>query len=242
MSLSTWRTRYTLIFSQEHGPAISTTFSVWVLILFGFALLLFPIPVGVLLSMPAHWRAAALQHELDAAQQELHSLRQELAAWREQAYESRLNKAALASTKSSASPDVAENEFVPFLEIASASVRTNKNAIEVTFALRGVSQEPRSGWLFAVFSAERSAERQYFASPQVEVNAEGFPRNYKQGAYYRRLDSLKTFRRRISRNASAYTHVTLYAFSFRGGLLLREAFEIPAAEDETRQTLRRRLG
>ena len=62
----------------------------------------------------------------------------------------------------------------------------------------------------------------------MNTNTEGFPETYKMGVRFTRIRDAVSFHGKVKRQSDDdyFTHVTLYLFTVRGGLLLRERFEL----------------
>jgi hypothetical protein len=123
-----------------------------------------------------------------------------------------------------------ESLYTPPLRIDSFSARAGRNSVEAAFRIvsQGDPSRNRGGFLFAIFENLNEAPPRYLASPSVDVNEEGFPQLYKRGIRFSRVRNAQTYRRSVSiRGAGdSFTHVTVYLFSLRGGLLVKERYAL----------------
>lgn len=122
------------------------------------------------------------------------------------------------------------SEYLPPFQIDSARTKVNRKKVEVAFRIvnQGGPSNNRGGFLFAVFANLDTEPNHFIASPTVAVNRDGFPGTYKSGIRFPRVRKPVTYRRSVRRLGPGeyFTHVTLYLFSLRGGLLLKEIFEL----------------
>jgi hypothetical protein len=86
----------------------------------------------------------------------------------------------------------------------------------------------RGGLLFTVFENQDVKPPVYMAGPGVQLNENGFPESYKEGAYFPRVVDHLSLRRRFRLDSASeyYTHITVYLFSPRGGLIAKERFAL----------------
>ena len=119
--------------------------------------------------------------------------------------------------------------FQPPIVLESLKTTVNGKSVEVVFRLKNPKKaENRGGYLYAIFENEDKEPHEYQVSPPVALNEEGFPQSYKLGIRFARINDAVSFRRRVKRAGKEdyFTHVTLFLFSVRGGLLLKERLEM----------------
>lgn len=173
-----------------------------------------------------------LEEEREVLLDRLHSARQEafrdkVAQW----HEDPESPAGSEDEPYYAGTAIAEDlQYVPPLRIGAFDARVYRSRVEASFRLvrQGDPQRQHGGFLFAVFENRDAEPSRYVASPKVEVNERGFPQYYKAGIRFSRIRHAQTYRRRVylDGNDEYYTHVTVYLFSLRGGLLVRERYRL----------------
>ncbi len=123
--------------------------------------------------------------------------------------------------------------YIPPLRIDSFSARAQRRSIEARFRIvrQGDRNRNRGGFIFAIFEDRTALPTRYATSPHVDVNEDGFPMLYKTGIRFSRVRNAQTYRRsvRIRAGDNPFTHVTVYLFSLRGGLLVKERFALDPA-------------
>jgi hypothetical protein len=126
----------------------------------------------------------------------------------------------------SASPE----PYAPPVRISSLSSRLTRNLLELGFVM--VSQDHgrgnRGGFLIAVLENQDIMPPEFVSSPHVATNDAGFPQSYKEGVIFPRVVETLQFRRTVKLESadSYFTHVTVYLFSPRGGLIAKERFPL----------------
>jgi len=127
-------------------------------------------------------------------------------------------------------PGGEDTRYVPPIRIASVSTRVERRDVSVVFRMQSEGDETRNrgGFLFAIFENRDKSPTIFTPTPAVKTNEEGFPQIYKAGVRFPRIRGGLTYRRRVRRDSPEdyFTHVTLYLFSLRGGLLLKDRFEL----------------
>jgi len=127
-------------------------------------------------------------------------------------------------------PEPGDASYIPPIAVSEVTVKVNGRTVEVVFRLvkQTESVENRGGWLFAIFENRHVDPPRFAASPDVKTNADGFPDFYKAGLRFPRIREAITYRRRVRRPSldSAFTHVTVYLFSLRGGLIIKDRFAL----------------
>jgi hypothetical protein len=122
------------------------------------------------------------------------------------------------------------SDYLPPVQITSVGARVDRRNVEVVFRIanQGEPVRNRGGFLFAVFEKRDTNPPRFAVSPSVKLNQEGFPETYKAGVRFPRVRKAVTYRRKVRRKSTDeyFTHVTLYLFSLRGGLLVKERFEL----------------
>jgi hypothetical protein len=123
-----------------------------------------------------------------------------------------------------------ETLYTPPLRIDSFSARAANHSVEAAFRIVSQGDPSRNGggFLFAIFENLNEAPPRFVASPTVDVNEEGFPQLYKSGIRFSRVRNAQTYRRSVNIRGSgeSFTHVTVYLFSLRGGLLAKERYPL----------------
>lgn len=173
-----------------------------------------------------------LREERDALQEQLLSASQAAYEAKESAFAARMRQGTGDSGKAplAASARRGEELYEPPIRVVSLTTRVRAKIVEVSFRLKnqGDPSSNRGGFLFAIFENDEREPAHFIATPTVNTNAEGFPQTYKSGIRFTRIRDAVTFRRRVRRQSTQayFTHVTLYLFSVRGGLLLKERYEL----------------
>jgi hypothetical protein len=180
-----------------------------------------------------------------SAEESLRQLRQERDALREQVLS--LNQEALEAKEKQRADDVAlddesddddsgpavagtQGSYEAPFRITSMTARVVRSNLEVGFLVesqdRGRSN--RGGFLFTVFENQDAKPPVYAAGPGIQINDSGFPESYKEGAFFPRVVESLALRRRFHMEAAdeTFTHVNVYVFSIRGGLIAKERFPI----------------
>lgn len=231
---------FTFIVSRNFGHPITWNVRAWRVYVGGLLALALLMAMTVLSSL--YLLTFPRQSELERERQELElerdALRDELHAQSQATFDAKEQLwpgTALAESRpnSPEEPNQAaldESLYTPPLRIDSFSARASRNSIEAAFriASQGDSSRNVGGFLFAIFENQDVSPARYVASPPVEVNEEGFPQLYKAGIRFSRVRNAQTYRRSIARRAldEIFTHVTVYLFSLRGGLLAKERYAL----------------
>jgi hypothetical protein len=230
----------TLIVTRNYGRPHTWSLPAWKLYAGAVALgavltVLVALSLLCLIVWP-RWRSAEeslrqLRQERDALREQVLSLNQEALEAKEK---QRFGLAAPDAEEDNADADTASAEGgaayeAPF-RITSLTARIVRANLEVGFLVespdRGRSN--RGGYLFTVFENQDAKPPAYAAGPGIQINDSGFPESYKEGAVFPRVvDALALRRRyRLETPGEYYTHVTVYVFSMRGGLIAKERFSI----------------
>jgi len=231
----------TFIISKNYGRPLSLSLPVWRVYVGGVALVVAAVLLTVLsvLYVFSYQRVRQMEHETERLRQERNTLREQVQSAQQEALEAK-ERAWLARTLSQGStPVVAQEDYTlhfsdeqyqPPIRITSFTTRVNGRAVQVSFRLenQGDPSNNRGGFLFAIFENDDRNPIQFTATPSVNTNTDGFPETYKLGIRFTRIRDAVTFQRKVRRPSDEeyFTHVTLYLFSVRGGLLLRERFEL----------------
>jgi hypothetical protein len=231
----------TFIISKNYGHPISLSLPVWRVYL--GALLLAGLLGGMLLMsvlfLGTYPRLLMLERERDELKSERDALREQVLSANQKYFDLKEERIVLASKAAGARrgksrPDPSEeglaSEYLPPIQITSIKTRVDRKTVEVVFriASQGDPIRNRGGFLIAVFENTDVQPARFATSPAVEVNAEGFPATYKTGVRFPRVRTAVTYRRKVRRKSQEeyFTHVTLYLFSLRGGLLVKDRFEL----------------
>lgn len=240
----------TLIVARNYGHPLSLTLPAW------RAYLVAALLAALVVAMAALSALYLLRYpEVERLRQERQQLLEEREALREQALSAnqeayrdkseRFRQARLESGETGEAlpePDMlapGDASYVPPLAISEVTVKVHGRTVEVVFRLvkQAESAEARGGWLFAIFENRQADPPQFVSSPEADVNSEGFPQLYKAGVRFPRIREAITYRRRVRRPSSeaGFTHVTLYLFSLRGGLIIKERFALDPELFDTEQ-------
>jgi hypothetical protein len=233
----------TLIVTKNYGRPHTWSLPAWKAYAGGIGLsVLMVVLVGLSLLCLIVWP------RLRSAEESLRQLRQERDALREQVLS--LNQEALEAKEKqqfgqvALDPEDSDNGgdlvvapggpgYEQPLQITSLTARMVRSNLEVGFLVesqdRGRSN--RGGFLFTVFENQDAKPPLYAAGPGIQINESGFPESYKEGAIFPRvLDSLALRRRvKLDNTGEYFTHVTVYVFSPRGGLIAKERFPLDRA-------------
>ncbi|MDH4121879.1 MAG: hypothetical protein OEV94_09835 [Deltaproteobacteria bacterium] len=123
-----------------------------------------------------------------------------------------------------------ENEFQPPVTVNGLEATLGERNLRLLCRMEthGAQDSVTSGWLLFVLERGRNGQTEYLATNDALINERGFPTHYKLGRavgmYRRNLEFTETFR--VTPGEPPYTHVTVYLFSARGGLILRERVEL----------------
>lgn len=230
----------TFIVSRNYGRALSLSLParrMYVLAAILALVLAAMVAMSALFVLIQH-RLWELEEDLQRVRSERDTLREQVSAENQKALEDK-EAAWLALLQGDAngqgdtsdgSGPAGDEQYQPPVRISSYTTRVYGRNVEVSFRIlnQGEPDNNRGGFLFAVFEQEDVSPSLYEATPKVSVNEDGFPQTYKSGIRFTRIRDAVTFRRRITRATAEdyFTHVTLYLFSVRGGLLLKDRFEL----------------
>jgi hypothetical protein len=168
-----------------------------------------------------------LELERDALREELHARGQAAFDAKDLA---RAQIAAPAAEESVTNVAADSGLYTPPFRIDNFSAQATRNSLEAAFRIvsQGDFSQAGGGFLFAIFEDQAQSPPRFAASPSVDVNEEGFPLLYKAGIRFSRVRNAQTYRRNISKRAQdeTFTHVTVYLFSLRGGLLAKERYTL----------------
>jgi hypothetical protein len=192
-----------------------------------------------LMYLLSYQRVQQIEKDSEELRRERDLLREQLLSRRQEAFESK-EKQFLARLRGGRSTPVdrdlaepvsySEDPYVPPIRVASLTTRVNGMTVEVSFRMenQGDADDNRGGFLFAIFEKDDRTPTQFLPTPAVNTNEEGFPQTYKSGIRFTRIRGTATFRRKVRRQSEQeyFTHVTLFLFTVRGGLLLKERFEL----------------
>lgn len=172
-----------------------------------------------------------LERERDALRQQVLSLNQENYHAKERG--SAQEETAEADPKQQdvvpASLAAGEN-YAPPLRIGGLNTRLARKHLEFTFQLLSSDKgrSNRGGFLFVVFENQDESPPQFLITPTASINETGFPQFYKEGLIFPPVRDSVSIRRSVRLEAPDvyYTHVTIYLFSPRGGLIAKERFQL----------------
>lgn len=231
----------TFIISRNYGHPISFSLPVWRVVL-GGAVLAMAILALVLMSvlfLGTYPHILDLERERDELKIERDSLRGQILSANQKLYDQKEEAVLLVtarrgsrriSQRPQVSEDSAEGDYLPPVKITSIKTLVSLKWVEVVIriARQGKPARNRGGFLIVVFENSDARPTRYVTSPAVEVNEQGFPSTYKVGVRFSRVRNAVTYRRKIRRRSpdDYFTHVTLYLFSLRGGLLVKDRFDL----------------
>lgn len=234
---------FTFIISKNYGHPISWNMPAWRFYLGSVALLavLAAMTVMTVMFLATYPRLQQIERERDDLERQRDALKEQIFSFNQEIFE--FKEARLMGVGSDRKePDGdfgsgvvfsdGEEGYQPPLVISSVTTKVDRRTVEVVFRIKRLSNsaDNRGGFLFAIFENDDHDPVQFTASPPVAINEGGFPQTYKSGIRFSRIRDAVTFRRRIKRRNSDdyYTHVTLFLFSLRGGLLVRDRFRLDA--------------
>ncbi|MDH4247264.1 MAG: hypothetical protein OEW39_05555 [Deltaproteobacteria bacterium] len=227
----------TFIISRNYGRSLSLSLPALQVYIGGAAaavllLVMFLLSLMYLVTYP---RIRSIESEFENLRKERDALRDQVLsanqdAWeaKEAEWQARLEKKDETQPVQVAGSD-GEGQYLQPVRVDSLTTRVNGSSVEVAFRLENEGDEVnRGGYLYVIFENNEREPVEYNATPGVATNEDGFPQSYKSGIRFTRFHDAATFRRMIRRASATeyYTHVTLYLFTVRGGLMLKERFEL----------------
>ncbi len=231
----------TFIVSRNYGRPLSFSLPAWRVYAGGTlaVLLLGAMVVLSVMYLLSYSRMQRIEQEHHELIEERDALREQILSANQAAFERKENRLALEAgpagdeaqqARLAGWVNYADELYQPPIRVSSYTARVNGRTVEVSFRLvnQGEPANNRGGFLFAIFANEDESPARYVPTPAVKTNEEGFPQTYKSGIRFTRIRDAVTFRRRIRRPSREdyFTHVTLFLFSVRGGLLLKERYEL----------------
>lgn len=229
----------TFIVSRNYGRSLAWTAPAWqVYAVVGLLVLALAGMAGLsVLYAVTYPRVDDLQRQRDELRQERDLLQERLVSQYQRLYERKQSPAEpVAAGDGSRTPRFAvldtrdEDLYEPPIRVTSLTTRVNGRDVEVAFRLVNVGdpENNRGGYLFAILENDEAQPPRYVPEPQVKITEDGFPQFYKSGVRFTRVRHAVTFRRRMQREntESYFTHATVYLFSVRGGIILKERFEL----------------
>lgn len=229
----------TFIVSRNYGHPLSFSLPVWRVYVGATAGLI--LTSGMILLSLMYIFSSSKFHQMERdyqkMQEERDSLREQVVSVNLRLFQAK-EELLLAGLSQGASPKAGiEGEggfggdlYVPPLRIESYTTRVNGKSVEISFRVinQGDAKGSGGGFLFAIFENEEKTPIVFVPTPRVKTNDEGFPQTYKSGTYFGRVRRAATLRRRFKRKSKEeyFTHVTLYMFSVRGGLMLKERYPL----------------
>ncbi|MEE8433570.1 MAG: hypothetical protein V3S64_02165 [bacterium] len=235
------RNTITFIISKNYGPSLSLSLPLWLvylsgLVMMGIVVSLAGLSLMFLLSIP---RIQQLELETRKLKEEVETLRDQLLSANQKAFDRKrvvFTKRRRKSPRFAIKPPVrgtgisGDGLYQPPYRVVSYTMRLNGKRMELRLNLESVlpPENNAGGFVFAILENQDKNPVQYLSSPPVETNPEGFPLTYKSGAPFYRARRKMNFRRRMRRKSvqDYFTHVTLYLFSVRGGLMLKERYKL----------------
>ncbi len=229
----------TLIVTQNYGRPHTWSLPAWKVYLGGAALgTLLAIMVGLSLLCLIVWpRWRSSEESLRQLHQERDALREQVLSLNQEALEAKEKQqfgqvADQEQDEDSADPVAAPGTpaYEQPIRITSLTARIVRSNLEVGFLVESQDRGRgnRGGFLFTIFENQDAKPPVYAAGPGIQLNDSGFPESYKEGALVPRVvDSLALRRRfKLETPGEYFTHVTVYVFSPRGGLIAKERFAL----------------
>ena len=231
----------TFIISKNYGRPLSWSLPVWRVYVGGVAVagLLLVLALLSVMYIFSYQRVRQMEDETRRLRQERNALRDKILSANQEAFEAKERAFLARARQGTQAPATAQEDYTlhfgdetyqPPIRISAFTTRVDGRSVEVSFRLenQGDASNNRGGFLFAIFENDDKNPVQYVATPSVNTNPDGFPETYKLGIRFTRIRDAVTFRRKVRRTSDDeyFTHVSLYLFSTRGGLLLRERFEL----------------
>jgi len=231
----------TFIISKNYGAPLSMSAKVGRVYLFlGLGgVLLAAMVVMSLLYIVTHSRVQGVQEENRRLKKERDALQERLMSSNHEAFEGRQSAYIAALLKPRGDEDAAlgrpgddeEESYEPPIRVASYTAKVTNSHVQVDFRMVNKARDWKKyhgGFVLVVFENDDKEPATYAPSPTASLNEEGFPQTYKSGVHLGIFQSAATLRRRTKRpeNGDYFNNVTLYLFSLRGGLLLRERFPL----------------
>ena len=230
----------TLIVTKNYGRPHTWSLPAWKVYAGGAALggllvLLVGLSLLCLIVWP-RWRSA--EESLRQLKQERDSLREQVLSLNQEALEAKekqsLGQVALEGDEDDSTADDLNIRGGPTYEvpirITSLTARVVRSSLEVGFLVESEDhgRSNRGGYLFTIFENQDAKPPTFAAGPGIQINDNGFPEFYKEGAVFPRVVDSVALRRRyhLESPTEYYTHVTIYVFSIRGGLIAKERFPI----------------
>ena len=231
---------YTFIISKNFGRPLSFSLparSLYGLVAAGIVVLaaLLTLSIASLVFYP---RLRGLEHEQQELLRERDALRDQLHAANQQALATKERLLAEARDEDRPEESAArtrqfrdeDDSYLPPIKFSDITTRVDHSSVELIFHIsrEGDARDNRGGFLFAIFENRDTDPPSFSATPRVELNDDGFPQVYKSGIRVTRVRSDITIRRKVRRSSEDeyFTHVTLYLFSIRGGLIIRDRFDL----------------
>ena len=230
---------YTFIISRIYGPPISMSLTAWRFYL-GLAVggvLLSAMLIMSLLFLATFPHLQKVERERDELQRQNKALEEQVLSANQEIFELREDQyiqaaLSLLSERADLPARDSDETYTAPVRITEVTTKVERRTVEVVFRIGEVPGSPdnRGGFLFVVFENKDREPITYQVSPTVNLNNEGFPQMYKAGIRFPRINRTVTYRRRVRlKNPNDYfTHITVYLFSLRGGLLAQDRFALDA--------------
>ncbi|HEX7926642.1 MAG TPA: hypothetical protein VF678_03560 [bacterium] len=172
-----------------------------------------------------------LERERDALRQQVLSANQENYHAKEQGSTAEETASASAQPQDVIPTSMADAEaYLPPLRIGGLNTRVTRNHLEFSFQLTSTDKGRgnRGGFVFTVFENQDVQPTQYLITPTASINEGGFPQFYKEGLIFPFVRDTVSIRRSVKLDTpdTYFTHVTIYLFSPRGGLIAKERFTL----------------
>jgi len=230
----------TLIVAKNYGRPHTWSLPAWKVYTGGVAFgALIVVLVGLSLMCLIVWpRLRSAEETLRQLKQERDALREQVLSLNQEALEAKekqqFGQVALDAEDSDDGADNAaapgSAEYEQPIRITSLTARLVRANLEVGFLVESQDRgrRNRGGFLFTVFENQDANPPVYAAGAGIQINESGFPESYKEGAIFPHVVDSLALRRRFKLETSGeyYTHVNVYVFSPRGGLIVKERFAL----------------
>ncbi|HUJ76443.1 MAG TPA: hypothetical protein VL359_16395 [bacterium] len=231
----------TLLIARNYGRAHTLTLPLWKVYV-GSALAatlmaaLLGLSVLCLLVLP-RWRSA--EQRVRQLLQERNALQGQLLSANEEALEAKSSRSSAQVAQANPAGDdlndpatIPPDPYTEPVRITSLQSKLVHGALEVSYVVQNQSPRGnRGGFLIAVLENLDSVPPQFQTDRGEQVNETGFPEFYKEGDVFSPVASRVTIRQhfKLASPQEYFTHVTVYAFSPRGGLMTKERFALDRA-------------
>lgn len=230
----------TVIVTRNYGRPHTLSLATWKVYAGGIAAaalagVLIVLGLGFLVLLPYYQQ---VRRDLKELERERDALRQQVLSLNQERYHAKERGGAEEEPQG---PDHKQQDVVPAalsaaeayappVRIAALNARLARSHLEFSFQLVSTDKGRgnRGGFLFTVFENQDQTPPRFSTSPAASLNDMGFPQFYKEGLIFPPIRDSIGIRRsiRLESPDAYYTHVTIYLFSPRGGLIAKERFQL----------------